>query len=120
MLKTLRRSIQNHESVLVLSYPMMEGEIFERNQKRVVDHPDDFRKVTFEGGMTFMTPFEYPQILPSKFKKDMVVNTYYSNEGFERLANEGGWGVVQSLVVSKYSDTKRCVVKLVPMGAKLS
>ena len=94
MLKTLRGSIQTPDSVLVLSYPMMEGEIFERNQKRVVDHPDDFRKVTFEGGMTFMTPFEYPQILPPNFKKDMIVNTYYSDEGFERLANEGGWEIV--------------------------
>ena len=81
-LKTVQRSFRSNQSILIVSYPILKGKIYEFNVARAGNSAQKkYSYESFKGGTGFRTLFEYPQFLPPHLKKlnnhQMVINTYY-------------------------------------------
>ena len=114
MLIAARASFRSPDSVLVVSYPILKGAIYERNQKRASEpNQNQYRQEFFEGGVVFKTPFQAPEALPLYLRKfndhDMVINTFYSEESFNKLALTSGLVVKKSIYVGDFSGNYRIV-----------
>lgn len=113
LLESARLSFRSPDSVLIISYPILKGAMYELNEKRSKADPTRFHRSPFDGGVVFKTPFEAPEILPPYLKKlhdqRVLINTYYSEEGFNNLAKASGFVVKQSISVGNYSDNYRIV-----------
>ena len=112
-LESARLSFRSPDSILIVSYPILKGKLYELNEERSQTDPQKYQRVPFEGGVIFKTPFPVPEALPVHLKKlqdqKVVINTYYSEEAFNSLADDCGYVVKNSVCVGECSDNYRIV-----------
>lgn len=118
-LKSVRASIQCKEATLVVSYAVPKGTMYETNLSRSQDSSQpQFTKKDFVGGETFYASFSNRSLLPKYLQAHddphVVLNTYYSEEGFAQLVEKGGFEVLETIRIERDTDNERIVALLVP------
>ncbi|KAF3361393.1 hypothetical protein PHSC3_002023 [Chlamydiales bacterium STE3] len=116
-----RKSLKSNQDRVILSYAIPKGEMYEKNLIKVgagVYPP--VTKEEFSGGVVFWQEIPSPQreALPLYLQKSgdlrFVLNTYYTQEGFLRLAQECSFKIINTISVHD-ADNERNVVSLQPI-----
>jgi hypothetical protein len=99
------------EDKLCLSYALNEGEMYNKNLQRVRES-SHYYSIKFKQGITFRTQFPGSGV-SHLADTSIVLNTYFSREGFRELIDEYGFKITHSITVGRYSDNHRevCVLE---------
>lgn len=118
-LQKTKNSLKNRqEDVVILSYAVPTGMGYKKNLERIAGATQDiFIKTEFAEGVVFQQKIDPSQqsSLPSHLlgmsDSHFVINTYYTDEGFAKLAQECGFKILYKVFV-KDADNNRTVVML--------
>ncbi len=106
-----RREAKAIEDQLIVSFAIPSGKMYSENVKRALDPLIGVEREDFSLGTTFRSDLN----LPSNPGLKYVLNTYYTSDGFEKLARKCGFQIAQSIQVSDQTND-RVVVLLQPIG----
>lgn len=114
-LEKMRKGLRSSEDKMIVSFALPAGQRFDENMKRA--ETQIVKQEEFSGGTVFFQEFAPLEALPAylqdRGKCDVVVNTYYTIGGFERLIKQAGFSIDHTIHV-KDLDNERVAVTLSP------
>lgn len=116
----VRNSFKRKDDSFILSYATQKGEMYEKNLSRATDylHRPQVAKEPFSYGISFWQ--EVPEdekvfsFLPKLHASRYLMNTYYTEEGFNRLIKDCNFQI-KNMIKVQDSDNERITVELSPL-----